>query len=33
VARYTHAISNQLKVTAKTRLVFLNVNDEVKIYE
>ncbi len=33
VARYAEAISNQLKVKAKTRLVFLNVNGEVKIYE
>ncbi|MEW5941402.1 MAG: PD-(D/E)XK nuclease-like domain-containing protein, partial [Chloroflexota bacterium] len=33
VARYAEAISNQLNVKAKTRLVFLNVNGEVKIYE
>ncbi len=26
-------ISNQLKAKAKTRLVFLNVNGEVKIYD
>lgn len=33
VARYARAIGDQLKVQAKTRLVFLNVNGEVKIYE
>lgn len=41
VARYARAISDQLKaraepgrsVQAKTRLAFLNVNGEVKIYE
>ncbi len=33
VARYAEAISNQLKVQAKTRLVFLNVNGEVKIHD
>lgn len=33
VARYARAISDQLQVKAKTRLVFLNVNGEVKIYE
>ncbi len=33
VARYARAISDQLQVQAKTRLVFLNVNGEVKIYE
>jgi ATP-dependent exoDNAse (exonuclease V) beta subunit len=33
VARYAHAINNQLKVKAKTRLVFLNVKGEVKIYD
>ncbi|MFZ5880029.1 MAG: UvrD-helicase domain-containing protein, partial [Chloroflexota bacterium] len=33
VARYARAISDQLKVQAKTRLVFLNVNGEVKIHE
>ena len=33
VARYAQAIENQLKVKAKTRLVFLNVNGEVNIYK
>lgn len=33
VERYAQAIENQLNVKAKTRLVFLNVNGEVKIYE
>jgi ATP-dependent helicase/nuclease subunit A len=33
VARYARAIENQLQVQAKTRLVFLNVNGEVKIYD
>jgi len=33
VARYARAIEEQLQVKAKTRLVFLNVNGEVKIYE
>mgnify|MGYP000244589656 CR=1 FL=1 len=33
VERYAQAIENQLKVKAKTRLVFLNVNGEVKIYD
>lgn len=33
LARYARAIENQLQVKAKTRLVFLNVNGEVKIYE
>jgi ATP-dependent helicase/nuclease subunit A len=32
VARYARAISDQLKVQAKTRLVFLNVKGEVKVY-
>ena len=32
VERYAEAIENQLKVKAKTRLVFLNVNGELKIY-
>ncbi|MDO9300723.1 MAG: 3'-5' exonuclease, partial [Anaerolineales bacterium] len=32
VARYAEAIENQLKVKTKTRLVFLNMNGEVKIY-
>ena len=32
VARYAEAIKTQLGVQAKTRLVFLNVNGEVKIY-
>jgi ATP-dependent helicase/nuclease subunit A len=33
VTRYAQAVATQLKVKAKTRLVFLNVNSEVKIYE
>jgi len=33
VARYAQAVATQLKVQAKTRLVFLNVNGEVKIIE
>ncbi len=33
VERYAQAIEKQLQVKAKTRLVFLNVNGEVKIYE
>jgi len=33
LARYAQAIENQLNVQAKTRLVFLNVNGEVKIYD
>ncbi|HEY5730411.1 MAG TPA: UvrD-helicase domain-containing protein [Anaerolineales bacterium] len=33
VRRYTQAIENQLQVMAKTRLVFLNVKGEVKIFE
>ena len=33
LARYARAIENQLNVQAKTRLVFLNVNGEVKIYD
>ncbi len=33
VARYARAIGDQLKVQAKTRLVFLNVNGEIKIYD
>ncbi len=33
VARYAQAIATRLGVQAKTRLVFLNVNDEVKIYD
>jgi ATP-dependent exoDNAse (exonuclease V) beta subunit len=33
VARYARAIGDQLKVQVKTRLVFLNVNGEIKIYE
>ena len=32
VERYAQAIENQLKVKAKTRLVFLNVNGELKVY-
>ncbi|MEW5939287.1 MAG: UvrD-helicase domain-containing protein [Chloroflexota bacterium] len=33
VARYAQAVAIRLNVQAKTRLVFLNVNGEVKIYE
>jgi ATP-dependent helicase/nuclease subunit A len=33
VARYAQAIESQLQVKAKTRLVFLNVKGEVKVYE
>jgi ATP-dependent helicase/nuclease subunit A len=33
VARYAHAIENQLKVEAKTRLVFLNVNNRLAIFD
>jgi ATP-dependent helicase/nuclease subunit A len=33
LARYARAIENQLTVKAKTRLVFLNVNGEVKIHD
>ena len=33
VARYARAIESQLKVKVKTRLVFLNVNGEIKIYK
>ncbi len=33
VARYAQAIATLLKVKAKTRLVFLNMNGEVKVYE
>jgi ATP-dependent exoDNAse (exonuclease V) beta subunit len=33
VARYARAIESQLGVQARTRLVFLNVNGEVKVYE
>jgi len=32
VARYAQAVATQIKVKAKMRLVFLNVNGEVKIY-
>ena len=33
VARYARAISDQLKVQAKTRLVFLNVKDSIFIFD
>ncbi|MBI5841150.1 MAG: UvrD-helicase domain-containing protein [Chloroflexi bacterium] len=33
VARYAQAVATQLNVQPKTRLVFLNVNGEVKVYE
>lgn len=33
VARYARAISDQLKVQAKTRLVFLNVNSSIAIFD
>ncbi|MBC8507775.1 MAG: hypothetical protein H8D34_23150 [Chloroflexi bacterium] len=33
VARYAEAIENQLKVKAKTRLVFLNVNNRLEIFD
>jgi ATP-dependent helicase/nuclease subunit A len=33
VARYAQAISNQLNVKAKTRLVFLNVNNRLAIFD
>ena len=33
VARYAQAIENQLKVQAKTRLVFLNVKDSIAIFD
>jgi len=33
VARYAQAIENQLKVKAKTRLVFLNVKDSIAIFD
>ena len=33
VERYAHAIENQLKVKAKTRLVFLNVNNSISIFD
>jgi ATP-dependent helicase/nuclease subunit A len=33
VERYAQAISNQLKVQAKTRLVFLNVKDSIAIFD
>jgi ATP-dependent exoDNAse (exonuclease V) beta subunit len=33
VARYARAIGNQLQVKAKTRLVFLNVNGEIRIFD
>ncbi|MDP1544772.1 MAG: PD-(D/E)XK nuclease family protein, partial [Anaerolineales bacterium] len=33
VARYAQAIENQLKVKAKTRLVFLNVNNHLEIFD
>lgn len=33
VARYARAIENQLQVKAKTRLVFLNVNSSIAIFD
>jgi len=33
VARYAQAIATQLKVKAKTRLVFLNVKDDISIFD
>ena len=33
VARYARAVANQLKVRAKTRLVFLNVENHLKIFD
>jgi ATP-dependent helicase/nuclease subunit A len=33
LARYAEAIEKQLKIQAKTRLVFLNVDGEVKVFE
>jgi ATP-dependent exoDNAse (exonuclease V) beta subunit len=32
VVRYAQAVAAQLQVQAKTRLVFLNVAEEVKVY-
>jgi len=33
VARYAEAISNQFNVKAKTRLVFLNVNNHLEMFD
>jgi hypothetical protein len=33
VARYAQAVATQLNVQPKTRLVFLNVNGDMKVFD